>query len=98
MHFLAQKYSLSTSLHSGDMRFVNNLALLHCRDDFKDSPTMKRHMLRLWLWDDQKTCPPGLQYKWDDIFAEDTDTIERWELDADASVEQHGIGGTSRCG
>jgi alpha-ketoglutarate-dependent taurine dioxygenase len=38
-------------LEAGDMQFVHNHTLLHDRTAFEDSsePTLKRHLLRLWL-------------------------------------------------
>ncbi|MEM7250057.1 MAG: TauD/TfdA family dioxygenase [Pseudomonadota bacterium] len=38
-------------LHPGDMSFVNNYAVLHARDEYHDSPTAKRHLIRLWVND-----------------------------------------------
>jgi hypothetical protein len=41
----------------GDILFVNNYAIMHARDSFVDSLTndeAKRHIMRLWLHDDEK--------------------------------------------
>ncbi len=46
---LAEKHQLSTTLHRGDFRFINNYGILHSRESFKDDGTSKRHLIRLWL-------------------------------------------------
>lgn len=49
VQMLARKFQLSTKMQRGDMRFINNLALLHSRDSFVDNESSKRHLIRLWL-------------------------------------------------
>jgi hypothetical protein len=46
---LAKKHQLALSLDPGDLLFVNNLAVLHSREKFQDSPTEHRYLIRLWL-------------------------------------------------
>jgi len=45
------KLNLSMKLEPGDIQFVYNHALLHDRTAFEDwaDPSMKRHLLRLWI-------------------------------------------------
>lgn len=42
---------LEMDLEPGDIQFLNNRLILHCRTDYEDPPELdlKRHMLRLWL-------------------------------------------------
>ncbi|KII91313.1 hypothetical protein PLICRDRAFT_38052 [Plicaturopsis crispa FD-325 SS-3] len=49
IHFLATKYALGLNFKKGDIQFINNLALFHGRDGFRDDPEHPRHLLRLWL-------------------------------------------------
>lgn len=46
---LAEKYQLSTSIRPGDIRLVNNYAVLHSRESFQDDDVKRRHLVRLWL-------------------------------------------------
>lgn len=65
----------------GDMRFINNMALVHSRDAYKDDNTSQRHLLRLWLncshqmWQ----LPRSLQLAWDRVF-EDKDRPCVWDF------------------
>jgi Taurine catabolism dioxygenase TauD, TfdA family len=63
IHFYALKHSIKLRLKTGDILFVNNLAVLHCRTAFRDGERDKRHMLRLWLNNPGKAwqIPPALQ-------------------------------------
>lgn len=36
LHFLGEKFCVSTDFQKGDIQYVNNLALFHARDGFKD--------------------------------------------------------------
>ncbi len=36
-------------IEPGEMLLFNNFTTLHARENFKDSPTQKRHLLRMWL-------------------------------------------------
>lgn len=38
IHFLATKYALGLNFKKGDIQFINNLALFHGRDGFRDDP------------------------------------------------------------
>ncbi|KAF9533569.1 hypothetical protein CPB83DRAFT_757892 [Crepidotus variabilis] len=49
VHFLAEKYSLALNFQKGDIQYINSLGLLHARDAFRDSGKHTRHLIRLWL-------------------------------------------------
>jgi hypothetical protein len=36
LHFLGERYSVSTNFEKGDMQYVNNVAVFHARDGFTD--------------------------------------------------------------
>lgn len=63
---------VSMKLKPGDMLFWNNLALLHSRKGFTDSPENRRHLLRLWLRNDATeknwSIPRELQASWKEAF------------------------------
>lgn len=45
----------------GDMQFVNNFVILHSRSEYRDAPTQKRHLVRLWLENQRsRRGAPGL--------------------------------------
>lgn len=56
VYFLAKEHALEIQLRKGDMQIFNNFAMLHARSSFVDEPRegKKRHMLRLWLRDEEK--------------------------------------------
>jgi len=68
----AEQHAISIKLKPGDMLFWNNLALLHSRAGFTDSPTRRRHLLRLWLRNDETEknwiIPEELEAAWTEAF------------------------------
>lgn len=69
---VAEEHALSMKLKPGDMLFWNNLALLHSRAGFTDSPDRRRHLLRLWLRNNETEknwpIPAELQAAWSEAF------------------------------
>ena len=49
VHFAAQAVAVCITLQPGDMEVFNNFAMLHARSRFVDEGTQRRHMLQLWL-------------------------------------------------
>lgn len=45
------EFRLDMDFEPGDMQFLKNLAILHCRTEYEDfeEPDLKRHLLRLWI-------------------------------------------------
>ena len=78
---IAERNRLEISLQPGDVYFVNNLALLHRRDEFVDDENHKRHLVRMHLrneklgWD----IPDELKRFWDEALDEDRD--ESWHIE-----------------
>jgi hypothetical protein len=54
---LAEKHHLSLSMDQGDLAFINNLGILHAREEFTDSPEHTRHLVRMWLKNEDKAWP-----------------------------------------
>ncbi|CAI6338434.1 unnamed protein product [Periconia digitata] len=70
LHFLAEKHALSLDFQKGDIQFVNNLSIFHARDGFVDSEVKQRHLVRLWLRDDEFAwkIPEELGARWDKVY------------------------------
>ena len=49
-------------MEPGEMLFVNNCLIMHSRTQFEDSPdpALKRHLLRLWLRQDDRPASKGV--------------------------------------
>ncbi|KAH0558756.1 hypothetical protein GP486_004599 [Trichoglossum hirsutum] len=70
VHFVAEEHALTIKLGKGDVMFWNNLGLLHCRNGFTDSAEHKRHLVRLWLHDENNAwpIPRELRGAWQDSY------------------------------
>lgn len=44
----AKRNEIGVTLQKGDVLFLNNWAILHRRDEYKDSDKASRHLVRLW--------------------------------------------------
>ncbi|KAF3933249.1 hypothetical protein ABW19_dt0205782 [Dactylella cylindrospora] len=79
---LARKHCVEVSVKSGDIRFINNLAILHARDSYEDSDVSKRHMMRLWHRNEDLAwrTPEGLSLAWERVFGEDEELARDWQL------------------
>jgi hypothetical protein len=82
VHFIAQSHQLRMKMEPGDIRFINNMALLHGREPFSDEKGRKRHIVRLWLQNETErwTIPPALKVAWAKVF-NDTEQEEIWEIE-----------------
>jgi Taurine catabolism dioxygenase TauD, TfdA family len=78
---VASKHRLKMNLQPGDLQFINNLAILHSREKFEDDPTSKRHLIRLWLAneDTRWVLPPALELIRQEIFYNE-ELEENWEI------------------
>ncbi|KAF7294661.1 Clavaminate synthase-like protein [Mycena indigotica] len=66
LHFLAEKHSLGLNFQKGDIQYINSMGLLHARDAFVDDPEHTRHLVRLWLRNDELAwkTPKPLEKTW----------------------------------
>ncbi|KAF9741551.1 hypothetical protein PMIN06_011208 [Paraphaeosphaeria minitans] len=53
LHFLAERFAVTLDFMKGDVQFANNLSVFHARDAFRNSAEKQRHLVRLWLRDDE---------------------------------------------
>ncbi|KEY64045.1 Sat17 [Stachybotrys chartarum IBT 7711] len=72
---IAEKLSLKFEFKTGDIQFLNNLSILHAREEFHcaKGDTTRRHLLRLVQMDDELAwrLPPGLSKDMDKMFQHD---------------------------
>jgi len=82
IQFIAQKHRLGMSLKKGDLRFINNMSMIHSREAFEDDEENHRHLLRLWLSNRDKKweLDPELELAWARVF-EDQERDTRWDAD-----------------
>ena len=82
VHSTAQKHHLKVAMEDGDIRFFNNIGLLHGRQGFSDRETdeSRRHVMRLWLRNKklQWSLPPPLRLAWARVF-DDKDRQAHWD-------------------
>lgn len=86
VHFICEKYSLRSSMHPGDLQFINNLAILHSREGYKDDHNTNRHLMRLWLKNEELAwkMPSHLEASMARVFVNEDDN-EVWTLEPAAS-------------
>jgi len=88
VHFAARKHEIKPRMERGDLRFINNMALLHRREAFanpRGEDTAKgRHLVRMWLHNDEGMCwdlPGPLRLAWARVFEDmDGEREEHWDL------------------
>ena len=82
VQMLAERHALRLDLEPGDLLFLNNLGLLHARNGFTDSSEQKRHLIRLWLHNDEQAWPIPLAIRqpWEDAFQNSSQT-QLWPLE-----------------
>ncbi|KAI1455336.1 Clavaminate synthase-like protein [Annulohypoxylon moriforme] len=82
VHFVAKKFEIKTTMEKGDIRLVNNMAVLHRREAFRNDGDSYRHLIRLWLHN-EKECwrlPRCLRVAWARVF-EDEERTSFWDLE-----------------
>lgn len=69
-------------MRKGDMRFINNMGVLHCREAFENGDTSQRHLVRLWLNNEKMVwkLPPSLGLAWARVFHDD-ERESYWDIE-----------------
>lgn len=91
VHFTAVKHCVTMKLKRGDIQLVNNLAIQHARSEFRDSALQKRHIVRLWLRNEQLAwkTPEGLRNTWFEKYGEsERRKIAKWNFLPGATRER----------
>ncbi|KAI5861635.1 hypothetical protein GGS23DRAFT_611765 [Durotheca rogersii] len=81
LHAIGRRHELKQTMEEGDIRFINNLALMHRRSPYRDSKDNYRHLLRLWLHN-PSLCwklPMDLQLAWERTFRDES-RDEKWHF------------------
>lgn len=80
---IARATEMKIQTQSGDMHYINNLAVLHRRDAFVngDGPTAKRHLIRMRLRNESLgwVIPDELNQEWTEAFENKGD--RNWHLE-----------------
>lgn len=80
---IARAVQVDIQTQAGDMHFINNLAVLHRRDEFADgaAPRDRRHLVRMILRNERLgwAIPDELRRHWHDAF--DKDMCRSWHLE-----------------
>lgn len=68
----ARKHQVRLETQPGDILFLNNLALLHARESYRDSAYSSRHLVRLWIRNTRLgwAIPPSMKMPWDASFGD----------------------------
>ncbi|KAF1978799.1 Clavaminate synthase-like protein [Bimuria novae-zelandiae CBS 107.79] len=91
VHFVGVKHQLTLELQRGDIQLINNLAVFHARNGFRDSISQRRHIIRLWLRNDELAWPTpgGLKRTWFEKYGEsERKNIAKWNIEPGASRER----------
>ncbi|KAJ7063600.1 hypothetical protein C8F01DRAFT_1279522 [Mycena amicta] len=82
LHFLAEKHSLGLNFKKGDIQYINSMGLLHARDGFVDDVEHTRHLVRLWLRNDELAwkTPKPLEKSWKLLYSVPADA-QRFPLE-----------------
>ncbi|KAK0701153.1 hypothetical protein B0T21DRAFT_417316 [Apiosordaria backusii] len=77
----ARKYQLVLDQQPGDITFVNNHAIVHSREAFHDDAEHVRHLVRLWLRNNEMAwdLPRELQYSSKKLFY-NSEVEEQWNI------------------
>ncbi|KAG6839151.1 hypothetical protein C0991_005406 [Blastosporella zonata] len=92
VHFLGEKYNLGLNFQKGDIQYINNLAVFHARDAFTDTPEKTRHLLRLWLRNEELAwqTPEELESYWKRLYYTTTPDEQTFPLEAEVRKESKG--------
>ncbi|RDH18173.1 tfdA family oxidoreductase [Aspergillus niger ATCC 13496] len=70
LHFLAEENSATLDFQKGDIQYINNHSIFHARNGFVDEPGNERHLIRLWLRDEEYgwETPEMLRPRWEHVY------------------------------
>ena len=91
VHFVGVKHQHTMKLQKGDIQLINNLAVFHARNGFRDTVNQRRHIIRLWLRNDELAwpTPEGLKRTWFEKYGEsERKKIAKWNVEPGASRER----------
>ncbi|KAL8409424.1 hypothetical protein RB594_007743 [Gaeumannomyces avenae] len=83
LHLAARRCEVRPSMARGDLRFINNMAVLHRREAYADAGRdAGRHLVRLWINNPDRcwALPAELDLAWARIFDDDDERERRWDV------------------
>ncbi|KAJ1327397.1 TauD/TfdA family dioxygenase [Microdochium nivale] len=83
VHFTAKRFEVKPRMLKGDLRFINNMGILHRREAFENGAGKARHLVRIWL-NNEMLCwklPRELRLAWARVFDEDEERSEFWDIE-----------------
>ncbi|KAJ5899908.1 hypothetical protein N7495_004652 [Penicillium taxi] len=91
--WVAEQLALKTELQVGDIEWVNNLHHQHARRGFTEDITKPRHLLRVWLHDDENSpkLPTDIRNKFDAMFSEEPTFFPVDEVEEDRWRRETGV-------
>lgn len=82
VHFTAERHSIRVQLQKGDIQFMNNLAVVHSREEFQDASigegVNRRHLIRAFIKNNERAyrLPQHLDGAFDEIYPDDISPSE----------------------
>ncbi|KAK6532680.1 hypothetical protein TWF281_006859 [Arthrobotrys megalospora] len=82
VHFAAERHAIRVQLQKGDIQFMNNLAVVHSREEFRDASigegADRRHLIRAFIKNEERAykLPPHLDGAFDEIYPDDIPSSE----------------------
>ncbi|KAF3187662.1 hypothetical protein TWF788_001881 [Orbilia oligospora] len=77
VHFTAERHSIRIQLQKGDIQFMNNLAVVHSREEFRDASigegSDRRHLIRAFIKNEERAyrLPRHLDGAFNEIYPND---------------------------
>ncbi|KAF8636781.1 hypothetical protein AX16_010982 [Volvariella volvacea WC 439] len=93
LHFLAEKHALGLDFKKGDIQYINNLSIFHARDAFTDTDDKARHLVRLWLRNEELAwpLPEALEPVWKRLYYTSKPEDQRFPLEPEIRQGSKGL-------
>ena len=85
IHYIGKKHEIKLSMEKGDMRFINNMGIVHSRERFSktESPDNDRHLVRIWINNEELNwkLPRVLRLAWERVFGDEEERPAVWNFE-----------------
>jgi hypothetical protein len=94
VQYLLRRNGVALPWHKGDMVFLNDMAIMHAREAFKEGGDLQRHLLKFYLRDPKQNwpIPATARQHWDAIYGPNTTDgrrEEEWSVRFEAGQEDN---------
>jgi hypothetical protein len=94
VQYLLRRNAVALPWHKGDMVFLNDMAIMHAREAFKEGGDLQRHLLKFYLRDPKQNwpIPATARQHWDAIYGPNTTDgrrEEEWSVRSEAGQEDN---------